>query len=144
MIIESNCTDELCKSISQHRWSLFKLDAADSSQSWTEITDLSDRILTELDNPSLVLGKLDENRYSLDMNTTYKIKGSIVMEEGHFMEDEIIFQTVAPLSIPNRRCSVTPLEGLVLETNFTVNCSGWTTQYSNLTYTFRYVSLKIK
>ena len=144
MIIESNCTEELCKSITQHRWSLFKVDAADSSQSWTEIIDLSDRILTELDNPSLVLGKLDANRYSLDMNTTYKIKGSIVLEEGRFMEDEIIFQTVPPLSIPNRRCSVTPLEGLVLETNFTVNCSGWTTQYSNLTYTFRYVSLKLQ
>ena len=123
---------------------MFKVDAADSSQSWTEITDLSDRILTELDNPSLVLGKLDENKYSLDMNTTYKIRGSIIMEEGRFMEDEIVFQTVSPLSIPNKRCSVTPVEGLVLETNFTVNCSGWAAKHSNLTYTFRYVSLQIQ
>jgi len=109
---------------------------------WMEITDLTDRILTELDNPNLVLaGKLDENRYSLEMNTTYKINGSIILEGGRVLEDEIIFQTISPLSVPKKGCNVTPVEGFVLETNFIVNCSGWLAEHVNLTYTFRFVTL---
>ena len=144
MIIESNCTEELCKNITEHRWSLFKLEAVDFSQYWIEITDLTNRILTELDNPSLVLaGKLEGNKYSLEMNTTYKIKGSIIVEGGSVQEDEIIFQTVSPLSVPEKGCNVTPVEGFVLTTNFTVNCSGWLMDHVNLTFTFRYVPLKL-
>lgn len=144
MIIESNCTEELCKNITEYRWSLFKLGAVDSSHSWMEITDLTDLMLTELDNPSLVLaGKLEGNKYSLEMNTTYKVKGSIIVEGGSVQEDEIIFQTVSPLSVSEKRCNVAPVEGFVLKTNFTVNCSGWLTDHVDLTFTFRYVPLKL-
>ena len=142
MIIQSNTTEELQKSIIGYRWSLFKMSPEESGLCWMEITDLTDRILTELDNPNLVLaGKLDENRYLLEMNTTYKINGSIILEGGRVLEDEIIFQTISPLSVPKKGCNVTPVEGFVLETNFIVNCSGWLAEHVNLTYTFRFVTL---
>lgn len=116
---------------------------ADSKHSWVEVTNLTDRILTELDNPSIVLtGKLDGDRYSLEMNTTYKIKGTITVKGGRAEEDEITFQTVSPLSAPKRGCNVTPAEGSVLVTNFTVNCSGWLSEYANLTFSFGYVLFK--
>lgn len=111
-----------------------------SPDSWIEITDLTDRILTELDNPTLVLtGKLNGKQYSLEMSSTYKIIGSVIVKDEQEMKDDIIFQTVWPLSVPNEGCSVTPDEGFVLKTNFTVNCSGWFAEHVNLTYTFRYV-----
>lgn len=72
-----------------------------------EISDLTQRILTDLDNPSLVVtGKLGGNEYSLEMNATYKIKGSIMLQEGLVMEDNITFRTVAPLHVPMKRCNV--------------------------------------
>lgn len=136
MIIESNCTGDLCRKIIRHHWSLFKRE--DSSNSWVEIPDLAKRILTNLDNPSLVLtGKLEGKEYSLEMNTTYKIKGSIIMEGGIEREDDITFQTVKPLSVPKKRCSVQPVEGFVLKTNFSVDCSGWHAENKYLTYNFR-------
>ena len=142
MIIESNSTEDIQKSITAYHWSLFKMSPEDFIHSWKEITDLADRILTELDNPNLVLaGKLDGNKYSLEMNTTFKINGSIILEGGRVLEDEIIFHTVSPLPVPKKGCNVTPVEGFVLETNFTVNCSGWLVEHVNLTYTFRFVRL---
>ena len=141
MIIESNTTEELQKSIIGHYWSLFKISPEEFIPSWMEITDLTDRILTELDNPNLVLsGKLDGNRCSLEMNTTYKIKGSVILEGNRVLEDELIFKTALPLSGPEKGCNVTPLQGFVLDTIFTVNCSGWLAEHVNLTYTFRYAS----
>ena len=110
----------------------------DYSDSWREVTDLANRILTDLNNPSLVLtGRLDGNKYSLEMNATYKIKGSIRVTGGRVLEDEITFQTASPLSIPKQGCKVTPVEGFVLKTNFTVNCSGWLAEHVNLTFGFR-------
>ena len=137
MIIESNCTEELiCKSITHHHWSLFKMDYNDS---WMEIADVANRILTDLNNPNLVLtGRLDGNKYSLEMNATYRIRGSISVEGGRVLEDEIIFRTVSPLSSPEQGCNVTPVEGFVLKTNFTANCSGWLREHANLTFSFRY------
>jgi len=141
MIIESNTTEELQKNIIGYHWSLFKISPEEFIPSWMEITDLTDRILTELDNPNLVLaGKLNENRYSLEMNTTYKIKGSVILEGSRVLEDGLIFKTALPLSGPEKGCNVTPVEGFVLETDFIVNCSGWLAEHVNLTYTFRYVS----
>ena len=136
MIIESNCTGDICETIARHDWSLFK--RGDSSLSWVQITDLPERILTDLDNPSIVLaGKLSGNQYSLEMNTTYKMKASIIIEGGNVLEDDLIFPTVKPLSVPKKRCSVKPTEGFVLKTNFSVDCSGWHDENKYLTYNFR-------
>ena len=136
MIIESNCAGDICGKIVRHNWSLFKRD--DSSLSWVQISDLAERTLTDLDNPSIVLtGKLGGNEYSLEMNATYKIKASIVIEGGLIIEDDLTFQTVKPLSVPKKRCSVKPEEGFVLKTNFSVNCSGWHNENKYLTYNFR-------
>ena len=136
MIIESNCTGDFCGKITRHHWSLFKRE--DSSLSWVQISDLAQRILTDLDNPSVVLtGKLGGNDYSLEMNATYKIKGSIIMEGGNVLEDDLTFRTVKPLSVPKNRCSVKPKEGFVLKTNFSVDCSGWHDENKYLTYNFR-------
>ena len=136
MIIESNCTGDLCGKITRHAWYLFKRE--DSSHSWVQISDLAERIRTDLDNPSLVLtGKLEGKGYSLEMNTTYKLKGSILLEGGIERENDMTFQTVKPLSIPKKRCSVHPEEGFVLKTNFTVDCSGWYAENNDLTYNFR-------
>ena len=140
MIIESNCTGPICKSISSYSWTLFKSDPSNSNDPWTEIPDLPDRILTELDNPSVVLaGDLDAQEGTLEKNTSYKIKGSVHLEGGNVAEDEIVFQTIVPLSRPteNERCSIKPIEGLALETEFAVNCSGWHILNPSLTYSFR-------
>ena len=135
MIIESNCIGELCERITRYHWSMFKMTPADT---WVEIEDLAQRILTDLDNPSLVLtGKLDEKEYSLEMNTTYKINGSITLEGGIAHADDIKFRTVAPLSVPMKGCNVQPDEGVVFMTNFTVDCSGWLKENANLSYDFR-------
>lgn len=135
MIIESNCIGDICKTIARHDWSLFKRQ--DSGLSWVQITDLPERILTDLDNPSIVLaGRLSGNEYSLEMNTTYKIKASIIIEGGIVLEDDVTFRTVKPLSFPKKRCSVKPKEGFVLRTNFSVDCSGWHDENKNLTYNF--------
>lgn len=137
MIIKSNCTGEICGKIARYDWSLFKRE--DSSRSWVQISDLAQRLRTDLDNPSMVLtGKLERNGYSLEMNATYKIKGTITMEGGIVLEDDILFRTVMPLSIPKKRCSVQPQEGFVLKTNFSVDCSGWHAENKYLTYKFRY------
>ena len=136
MIIESNCTGDICRTITRHDWSLFKRE--DSSLSWIQVSDLAERILTDLDNPSIVLaGKLGGNEYSLEMNATYKIKASIIVEGGFVSEDDLTFRTVKPLSVPKKRCSVKPKEGFVLKTNFSVDCSGWHDENKNLTYNFR-------
>lgn len=136
MIIESNCTGDICGTIARHDWSLFKRE--DSGLSWVQISDLSERILTDLDNPNIVLaGKLLGNEYSLEMNTTYKIKASITIEGGIVIEDDFTFRTVKPLSVPKKRCSVKPKEGFVLKTNFSVDCSRWQDANNNLTYNFR-------
>lgn len=136
MIIESNCTGDICGTIVRHNWSLFKI--GDSTLSWVQISDLAERILTDLDNPSIVLtGKLGDNEYSLEMNTTYKIKASIIIEGGLIIENDLTFRTVKPLSVPKKRCSVKPKEGFVLKTNFSVDCSGWHDENKYLTYNFR-------
>lgn len=114
---------------------MFKMGPADT---WVEIKDLAVRILTDLDNPSLVLtGKLDENAFSLEMNTTYMINGSITLDGGIVLADDIKFRTVAPLAVPIKGCNVQPDEGVVFTTNFTVNCSGWYKENANLSYDFR-------
>ncbi|KAL9952074.1 hypothetical protein ACROYT_G039278 [Oculina patagonica] len=139
MIIESNCTGDLCIKITHHHWSLFM--KKDSGQSWVQISDLAERVLTDLDNPSLVItGKLGGNEYSLEMNATYKIKGSIMFQGRLAMEDNITFKTVAPLHVPTKRCRVQPEEGFVLKTNFSVDCSGWHAKNQHLTYNFSYIS----
>ena len=136
MIIESNCAGDICGTIARHDWSLFKRD--DSSLSWVQISDLAERILTDLDNPSIVLtGKLGGNEHSLEMNTTYKIKASIIIEGGLVLEDDLTFRTVKPLSFPKKRCSVKQKEGFVLKTNFSVDCSGWYDENKHLTYNLR-------
>ena len=141
MVIESNCKGDLCGNIIRHHWSLFR--RKDSSHSWVQIPDLAQRILTDLDNPSLVLtGKLGQNEFSLEMNTTYKIEGSTILQEELVLEDNITFTTVAPLHVPMKRCIVQPEEGFVLRTNFSVDCSGWHTANQNLSYNFRYSSIK--
>ncbi|KAJ7379891.1 hypothetical protein OS493_012650 [Desmophyllum pertusum] len=141
MIIESNCTGDICGKITRHHWSLFKMISEDSSLSWVEIIDLDTRILTDLDNPSLVLtGRNNGNDYSLEMNTTYKISGSIMVAGGPLLDDEIIFRTVAPLSVPLQGCSVQPVEGFVFKTNFSVNCSGWHAENQFLTYKYSYIA----
>lgn len=142
MIIDSYCTGPLCKNITQYRWSLFEESPADFRHSWTEVIDLENRTLTDLNNPNLVLtGKLGGNEYSLEMNTSYKINCFITVEGGGKIPSfkAIFFQTVAPLSVPKKRCSVTPKQGYELETNFAVNCSGWHAKSVNLMYDFRYV-----
>ena len=102
------------------------------SRSWKEVSGL------EYNNPDLEL----INKYSLKVNTSYKINGSIEVMKGKIKKkyssfNEITFQTMSPLLIPNNTCKVTPNEGFALETNFTVDCDGWQDQYANLTYTFR-------
>lgn len=140
MIIESSCIGELCKTITRFHWSMFKMVPAGA---WKVVEDLTNRILTDLDNPSLVLtGKLGGNEYSLEMNTTYKINVSVTLSRGLVLEDEITFRTVAPLSFPKNGCNVQPDEGFVLTSNFSVNCSGWQKESGNLSYEFRYVSLE--
>ncbi len=136
MVIQSNCTGDLCGKITRHHWSLFQRQ--DSNHSWVEIPDLAQRILTDLDNPSLVItGKLGGNEYSLGMNATFKIKGSIMLQGGLVMEDNITFMTVAPLQVPMKRCRVQPEEGFVLKTSFSVDCAGWHAKNQHLTYNFR-------
>ena len=76
------------------------------------------------------------------MDTSYKINGSISVQGGNRVPslNEVTFQTVSPLLVPEERCNVKPGEGVALETNFTVNCVGW--QHKNdvgLIYDFRYV-----
>ena len=138
MIIESNCTGELCKEITRYHWHLFKNGSENSEHLWKEVTDLENRALTDLDNPNLVLkGRLNGNKYSLDMNTNFKINASISVGEDTFPSNEITFKTIAPLLIPNKTCEVTPHKGVVLETNFTVDCSGWQVENVNLIYQFR-------
>ncbi|KAL9952071.1 hypothetical protein ACROYT_G039275 [Oculina patagonica] len=138
MIIESSCMGELCKRIARYHWSMFKMGPADT---WVEIEDLAGRILTDLDNPSLVLtGKLDGNEYSLQMNTTYMINGSITLDGGIVLAGDIKFRTVAPLAVPIKGCNVQPDEGVVFTTNFTVNCSGWYKENGNLSYDFSYIT----
>lgn len=142
MIIKSSCTGELCKKLTPYyQWYLFKKDSENSEHPWKEVTDLENRTLTDqLDNPHLVLkGQLSEDKYSLDMNSTYKINASISVGEDRFPSNEITVKTIAPLSIPKKTCEVTPHKGVVLETNFTVDCSGWHAENVNLTYLFRYV-----
>ena len=137
MIIESSCVSEICKAITGYHWALFKHGPANT---WVEIEALAKRILTDLDNPSLVLsGKLGGNEYSLEMNATYKVNGTITLEDGSVLADFITFRTVAPLSVPVNGCNIQPVEGVVFATNFTVNCSGWYKENANLRYQFRYV-----
>ena len=135
-VIKSNCTGRLCKNITRYEWTLFQLDSADVSRSSKEVSGL------EYNNPDLEL----ISSYSLKVNTSYKIKGSIEVMKGKIKKkyssfNEITFQTMSPLLTPNDTCKVTPNEGFALETNFTIDCDGWQDQYANLTYTFRYVSL---
>jgi len=140
MIIQSNCAGDICGTIVRHEWSLFKRDDSWLSGSWVQISDLAERILTNLDNPSIVLtGKLGNNKYSLELNATYRIKASIILQAGLVLEDDLTFRTLKPLSVPKKRCSVTPKEGFVLKTNFSVDCSGWHDAFenNNLTYSFR-------
>ena len=136
MIIESKCTGDLCGKITRHDWSLFKKTG--SSDPWVQISDLAKRTLTDLNNPSIVLtGKINDKEYSLEMNTTYKIVGSIVIAGDVYMKDNIRFKTVEPLLIPTKRCIVQPKEGFVLKTLFSVDCSGWHKENNNLTYKYR-------
>ena len=110
------------------------MDSADVSGSWKEFSSL------DYNNPDIELIS------KLELNTSYKIKGSIEVMKGKIKKkyssfNEITFQTMSPLITPNDTCKVTPNEGFALETNFTIDCDGWQDQYANLTYTFRYVSL---
>lgn len=132
-VIKSSCTGRLCKYVTRYEWNLFQLDSADDvSRSWKEVTDLDNN------NPDLEL----ISKYSLKVNTSYKINSSIEVMKGKIKKkyssfNEITFQTTSPLLIPNHTCKVTPNEGFALETDFTVDCDGWQDQYANLTYTFR-------
>ena len=119
---------------------MLELHSAEVNRFWKDVTDLDKRINTPNDNPVLELvGKIAKDEYSLKMNTSYKINGSIEVngKKKYSSLNEIRFETMSPLSIPNDTCKVTPTEGVALETNFTVDCTGWQYQYANLTYSFR-------
>lgn len=97
-----------------------------------EVPELDNRTISGLNHPKLTVPG------NLERNTCYKINASITVGRGvKVASNEITFKTTPSVSVPKRRCKVSPIEGVVLETNFIVNCSGWHTQSANFTYTFR-------
>lgn len=54
MVIESTCTGLSCQAAQRYNWTLFRLDPWAENETWIQVDDLEDKILTDLDSPSLV------------------------------------------------------------------------------------------
>lgn len=54
MVIESTCTGLSCRAIQRYNWILYMLDPWAVNETWLQVTDLDERILTNLDSPTLV------------------------------------------------------------------------------------------
>ncbi|XP_078349560.1 polycystin-1-like protein 2 isoform X5 [Oculina patagonica] len=141
MVIESTCTGLSCKAIKGYNWTLYMLDPWSINETWVAVTDLEDRILTELDSPSLVFkGKLNDWENSLLDDATYRLIGSVHLDDDTSEESEIKFTTnSAPYLIDyDKGCRVSPEVGYAVTTEFYVYCEGWDDEDLPLSYEFKY------
>ena len=140
MVIESTCTGLSCKTIKAYNWTLYKLDAWSVNETWLEVEDLEDKILTELDSPSLVFkGKLNQWENSLFDDETYRLRGVVHLVDDSSEESEITFKTnSAPYLIDyDLGCRVAPDVGYAVTTEFEIYCDGWYDEDLPLSYEFR-------
>lgn len=54
MVVESTCEGLSCRAIQRYNWTLYMIDPWAENITWEQVTDLEDRILTNVDSPSLV------------------------------------------------------------------------------------------
>lgn len=107
-----------------------------SKKDWIVVPNFEDRILTDINSPNLVI---PGDKQILEENTKYRIRVEVTLATGFTFAEEIMFITNSPPRILDGRggCSVTPREGLVLTTEFKINCSGWSDEDLPLNYEFR-------
>ena len=109
-------------------------------ETWVQVNDLSQKIMTDLDSPSLVfLGKRNERENALLEDTTYRLIGSVYLDDQSVEQSEITFNTnSAPYPIDfDAGCFVSPKEGYAVTTEFFIHCVDWYDEDLPLSYEFR-------
>lgn len=115
------------------------IDPWSVNETWME-QDLGDRILTEIDSPSLIFkGKLNQWENSLMDDATYRLRGIVCLADDTTEESEIYFKTnSAPyLDDDDLGCKVSPDVGHAVTTEFFISCDGWKDDDLPLSYEFR-------
>ncbi|XP_072177058.1 polycystin-1-like protein 2 [Diadema setosum] len=115
IILSAKCQDCTLQTMPRYRWSLVPA----SNNSRQELVWLTDTT-TSRTNPFLSIRK---NTFSSTVSETYSLYLHVQTWSGASTFAEYTFHTNAPPTLGS--CSIWPLEGTVLETEFTIQCQGF-------------------
>ena len=137
LTLKSSCSGPLCDRIIKYNWLLFKRKLP-GDKDWINVPNLEDKILTDINNPNIVL---PGNEEVLEENNDYKIRVVMTLANGFTFREEVMVVTNSPPRVSDGGgCLVTPHEGFVLTTGFNFSCSGWTDDELPLSYEFRWAN----
>ncbi|XP_048575605.1 uncharacterized protein LOC5520271 isoform X3 [Nematostella vectensis] len=131
--LSTNCTspEQTCAKPLTYSWSLQSWDVGSSS--WTTVPDLQSKIFTSLSSPDIYVKK-----NVLSSGTKYRLTVTISAPGLVPGVSSYDLETNSPPT--GGTCEVTPTQGFVLETVFTLKCQGWTDLDNPLVYQFFYVT----
>lgn len=134
---EANCSGPTCESITRYQWALYKIEQPSPDPLLIPIKNLAAK--ATFDGLNFVLrGEINATEYSLEPNTTYKVKLFAFIDKRQVANGEIQITTNSPpVTYYGGGCLISPSDGLALRTNFLVNCSQWYDEDLPLSYTFR-------
>ena len=131
--IQSQCYGPQCFKISSYQWILYEQNtsATNNENVWRKRQDLEVITTTPLDSSSIVI-----KEHSLYSGKYYRLTVIVQTVDGQQgMSAHDIF-IASPLT--RGTCSITPSNGISLETVFNLSCSDWESDSNPLSYRFQY------
>ena len=132
MALQGLCAGSSCGGTLTYKWSLFKeTNNTSNDNQWVEVFEIQELISTKLSSTTLVT-------YPgvLTTNIRYKFVLTAKRQGGHPGYSEHQVTTNRPPA--GGKCSVSPLSGVILTTEFTFTCTDWQDADLPLQYEFVY------
>ena len=131
--IQSQCYGPQCSKITSYQWILYKQypSATNNDTVWRKIQDLQFITSTPLDSSSIVI-----KGNTLDGGKNYRLVVFVQTTDGTPGMSAHDISSASPPT--NGTCSITPAEGVSLNTDFNLSCSYWKSDSIPLSYRFQY------
>ena len=130
---ESVCEGPRCSNITSYNWALYEKgeSVSNGSRVWQKRSDLQLMASTPLNSSAIVI-KGD----SLGGGKNYRLAVFVGTAAGQ--SGMSAYDISAAFHPVGGECSIQPVSGISLETNFTLSCRGWQSNSEHLTYQFQY------
>ena len=131
--IQSQCYGPQCFKISSYQWILYEQNtsATNNENVWRKRQDLEVITTTPLDSSSIVI-----KEHSLYGGKYYRLAVIVQTVDGQQGMSAHDISIASPLT--RGTCSITPSNGISLETVFNLSCSDWESDSNPLSYRFQY------